>query len=172
MRHLSELRSLQQTALNRQYPAGITEFILLPFVGQEAPKPLRRRVRQPALADALLLTAVARIFWEVDSQSSASCRWGLPVPQLSQQRYRRHVDGGTHYHNGWRSRWHLYGSRDYKLLSLWGVLTNNEIHFTVPATSLIPAVPIQDRMDVDFCLLYKMKRYWSLLALVLVVVII
>jgi len=37
-----------------------------------------------------------------------------------------------------------------------------------------PAVPIQDGMDVDFCLLYKMlmKRYWSrLLALVLVVVI-
>lgn len=64
MRHLNELRSLQQTALNRQYPAGITEFILLPFVGQEAPKPLRRRVGrdQPILADALLLTAVARIF--------------------------------------------------------------------------------------------------------------
>ena len=64
MRHLNELRSLQQTALNRQYPASITEFILLPFVGQEAPKPLRRRVGrdQPILADALLLTAVARIF--------------------------------------------------------------------------------------------------------------
>ena len=64
MRHLSELRSLQETALNRQYPANITEFILLPFVGQEAPKPLRRRVgrNQPILADALLLTAVARIF--------------------------------------------------------------------------------------------------------------
>ena len=64
MRHLSELRSLQQTALNREYPAGITEFVLLPFVGQEAPKPLRRRVgrAQPVLADALLLTAVARIF--------------------------------------------------------------------------------------------------------------
>lgn len=64
MRHLNELRSLQQTALNRQYPVRITEFILLPFVGQEAPKPLRRRVGhdQPILADALLLTAVARIF--------------------------------------------------------------------------------------------------------------
>jgi len=64
MRHLSQLRSLQQTALDREYPAGITEFILLPFVGQEAPKPLRRRVGrdQPVLADALLLTAVARIF--------------------------------------------------------------------------------------------------------------
>lgn len=64
MRHLNELRLLQQTALNCQYPARITEFILLPFVGQEAPKPLRRRVGrdQPILADALLLTAVARIF--------------------------------------------------------------------------------------------------------------
>lgn len=64
MRHLDELRSLQQTALNRGYPAKITEFILLPFVGQEAPKSLRRRVGrdQPVLADALLLTAVARIF--------------------------------------------------------------------------------------------------------------
>lgn len=64
MHHLEQLRSLQQTALNHQYPAKITEFILLPFVGQEAPKPLRRRVGrdQPVLADALLLTAVARIF--------------------------------------------------------------------------------------------------------------
>ncbi|MBW4638681.1 MAG: 7,8-didemethyl-8-hydroxy-5-deazariboflavin synthase subunit CofH [Gloeocapsa sp. UFS-A4-WI-NPMV-4B04] len=64
MQHLNQLRSLQQIALNRHYPAKITEFILLPFVGQEAPKPLRRRVGrdQPVLADALLLTAVARIF--------------------------------------------------------------------------------------------------------------
>ncbi|WP_250121281.1 7,8-didemethyl-8-hydroxy-5-deazariboflavin synthase subunit CofH [Chroococcidiopsis sp. CCMEE 29] len=64
IRHLSELRSLQQNAIERQYPAKITEFILLPFVGQEAPKPLRRRVGrdQPILTDALLLTAVARIF--------------------------------------------------------------------------------------------------------------
>lgn len=64
MRHLSLLRSLQQSALEQQYPAKISEFILLPFVGQEAPKPLRHRVGrdQPVLADALLLTAVARIF--------------------------------------------------------------------------------------------------------------
>lgn len=63
IRHLEQLRSLQQSALDKGYP-GITEFILLPFVGQEAPKPLRRRVGrdQPVLADALLLTAVARIF--------------------------------------------------------------------------------------------------------------
>ncbi len=75
MRHLNELRLLQQTALDRQYSAQITEFILLPFVGQEAPKSLRRRVGhdQPVLADALLLTAVARIFlgrWVLNHQPS------------------------------------------------------------------------------------------------------
>ena len=63
MRHLGLLRSLQQNSLSQGY-LGISEFILLPFVGQEAPKPLRRRVGrdQPVLADALLLMAVARIF--------------------------------------------------------------------------------------------------------------
>ncbi|GAB1538474.1 hypothetical protein NUACC21_11360 [Scytonema sp. NUACC21] len=62
--HLEKLRNLQQTAIQREYPGCITEFILLPFVGQEAPKPLRRRVGrdQPVLADSLLLSAVARIF--------------------------------------------------------------------------------------------------------------
>lgn len=62
--HFQQLRSLQQTAREHNYPASITEFILLPFVGQEAPKTLRRRVGrdQPVIADALLLTAVARIF--------------------------------------------------------------------------------------------------------------
>ncbi len=62
--HLNKLRSLQQTACDRNYPARITEFILLPFVGQQAPAPLRRRVGrdQPILADTLLLTAVSRIF--------------------------------------------------------------------------------------------------------------
>ncbi|MGA1475966.1 MAG: 7,8-didemethyl-8-hydroxy-5-deazariboflavin synthase subunit CofH, partial [Prochlorothrix sp.] len=40
------------------------EFILLPFVGKEAPAALRRRVGrdQPIAADALKLTAVARLF--------------------------------------------------------------------------------------------------------------
>ena len=63
MRHLELIRSLQQSAKVHGY-TGITEFILLPFVGQEAPKPLRRRVGrdQPVLSDALLLMAVARIF--------------------------------------------------------------------------------------------------------------
>lgn len=63
MRHFGLLRSLQHRALARG-DRGITEFILLPFVGQEAPKPLRRRVGrdQPIVADALKLMAVARIF--------------------------------------------------------------------------------------------------------------
>lgn len=63
MRHFDCLRSLQQQSL-AQGKTGITEFILLPFVGQEAPKPLRRRVGrdQPQLQDALHLTAVARLF--------------------------------------------------------------------------------------------------------------
>ena len=73
--HLAHLRSLQQTALDRGYPARITEFILLPFVGKEAPAPMRHRVGrdQPILADALHLTAVARIFlgnWIANHQPS------------------------------------------------------------------------------------------------------
>ncbi len=62
--HLTKLRSLQKTAIERNYPARITEFILLPFVGQQAPASLRRRVGrdQPVLADTLKLTAVARLF--------------------------------------------------------------------------------------------------------------
>jgi 5-amino-6-(D-ribitylamino)uracil---L-tyrosine 4-hydroxyphenyl transferase len=74
MAHLDLLRRLQQRSLAADR-AHITEFILLPFVGQEAPKPLRRRVGrdQPVLADALLLTAVSRIFlgnWIVNHQPS------------------------------------------------------------------------------------------------------
>ena len=62
--HLEKLRSLQQKAIETGYPARITEFIVLPFVGQEAPKSLRRRVgrNQPVLTDSLLLTAVASIY--------------------------------------------------------------------------------------------------------------
>jgi FO synthase subunit 2 len=73
--HLQKLRSLAKTAIEKDYPAKITEFILLPFVGQEAPKPLRHRVGrdQPVLEDSLLLTAVARIFlgnWIANHQPS------------------------------------------------------------------------------------------------------
>lgn len=75
IRHLDQLRTLQKQAIDRGYPARFTEFILLPFVGQEAPKPLRRRVGrdQPILEDALLLMAVARIYlgnWIVNHQPS------------------------------------------------------------------------------------------------------
>ncbi|MEO1399989.1 MAG: 7,8-didemethyl-8-hydroxy-5-deazariboflavin synthase subunit CofH [Cyanobacteria bacterium J06635_1] len=61
--HLAQLRDLQKQS-HAQGKIGITEFILLPFVGQDAPAPLRKRVGrdQPILEDALLLTAVARIF--------------------------------------------------------------------------------------------------------------
>ena len=61
--HLTKLRSLQELALEKNYPARITEFILLPFVGEEAPKPLRSRVGrdQPDLQQSLILTATARI---------------------------------------------------------------------------------------------------------------
>jgi FO synthase subunit 2 len=73
--HLERLRQLQRSSLEAGYRAAITEFILLPFVGQDAPKPLRRRVGrdQPILADALLLMAVARIYlgnWIVNHQPS------------------------------------------------------------------------------------------------------
>jgi FO synthase subunit 2 len=62
--HLETLRRLQQTSHAAGYSPGITEFILLPFVGQEAPKSLRHRVGrdQPCLQESLKLTAIARIY--------------------------------------------------------------------------------------------------------------
>jgi FO synthase subunit 2 len=62
--HLHHLRSVQERAQDQGYTARITEFILLPFVGQFAPAPLRRRVGrdQPDRTAALKLTAVARLF--------------------------------------------------------------------------------------------------------------
>ena len=73
--HLAQLRSLQQQAIAYNYPARITEFIILPFVGQEAPAPIRQRVGrdQPDVESILHLTAVARIFlgnWIVNHQPS------------------------------------------------------------------------------------------------------
>ena len=73
--HMAQLRSLQQQAIANNYPARITEFIILPFVGQEAPAPIRKRVGrdQPDVAEVLHLTAVARIFlgnWIVNHQPS------------------------------------------------------------------------------------------------------
>ena len=62
--HMDKLRSLQRMAIEKKYPARITEFIILPFVGQEAPAPIRKRVGrdQPDVNKVLHLTAVARIF--------------------------------------------------------------------------------------------------------------
>ena len=62
--HLEQLKQIQQQAIKSNYPTRITEFIILPFVGESAPAPLRSRVGrdQPILADNLLLTAIARIF--------------------------------------------------------------------------------------------------------------
>ena len=73
--HLAQLRSLQHQAIVHSYPARITEFIILPFVGQEAPAPIRQRVGrdQPNVIDILHLTAVARIFlgnWITNHQPS------------------------------------------------------------------------------------------------------
>ncbi|MEN9272852.1 MAG: 7,8-didemethyl-8-hydroxy-5-deazariboflavin synthase subunit CofH [Gloeomargarita sp. DG_1_5_bins_55] len=58
IRHLQALRELQKRT------GGLTEFILLPFVGAQAPVWLRRRVgrEQPDLGATLKLTAVARLF--------------------------------------------------------------------------------------------------------------
>ncbi|MGB5596499.1 MAG: 7,8-didemethyl-8-hydroxy-5-deazariboflavin synthase subunit CofH [Crocosphaera sp.] len=75
IQHLSQIRNLQKVALENNYPARITEFILLPFVGKDAPLALRNRVKreQPSLKDTLLLTAVSRIFlgkWIVNHQPS------------------------------------------------------------------------------------------------------
>ncbi|MBE9222634.1 7,8-didemethyl-8-hydroxy-5-deazariboflavin synthase subunit CofH [Cyanobacterium stanieri LEGE 03274] len=63
LQHLFKVRSLQETAIINDYPAKITEFILLPFVGEQAPKPLRNRVGrdQPDLTATLVLTAVSRM---------------------------------------------------------------------------------------------------------------
>ncbi|MGA1603353.1 MAG: 7,8-didemethyl-8-hydroxy-5-deazariboflavin synthase subunit CofH [Prochlorothrix sp.] len=75
IQHLDKLRSLQQTVQRQNYPGGITEFILLPFVGEQAPQPLRKRVGrdQPSLSAALHLMAVARLYlgrWIVNHQPS------------------------------------------------------------------------------------------------------
>ncbi|HEY9824971.1 MAG TPA: hypothetical protein V6D19_05955 [Stenomitos sp.] len=88
--HLEHLRSLQMRAKARGN-IGISEFILLPYIGQDAPKPLRKKVGhdQPILQDALHLTAVARLYlghWIPNHQPSwvklgiegatTALRWG------------------------------------------------------------------------------------------------
>ena len=90
IQHLDQLRTLQKRS-HAAGTIGITEFILLPFVGKDAPKPLRSRVGrdQPDLNQALHLMAVARIYlgnWIPNHQPSwvklgldgaaESLRWG------------------------------------------------------------------------------------------------
>ena len=62
--HLKKIRSIQLKAIEKDYPAQITEFILLPFVGEQAPAPLRKRVDrdQPDLQKTLTLTAISRLY--------------------------------------------------------------------------------------------------------------
>jgi 5-amino-6-(D-ribitylamino)uracil---L-tyrosine 4-hydroxyphenyl transferase len=72
--HLDQLRQIQRQAVQNNHP-GISEFILLPFVGQEAPKPMRKRVGrdQPVLENTLHLTAISRIYlgnWITNHQPS------------------------------------------------------------------------------------------------------
>ncbi len=67
--HLAVLRAIQKQT------GGFTEFVLLPYVGSQAPRALRHRVGrdQPELDDALLTQAVARLFlgrWIVNHQPS------------------------------------------------------------------------------------------------------
>ena len=60
--HLLTLLALQRHARSQGW-RGFSEFVLLPFVGQAAPAPLRQRVGrdQPELEAMLLLTAQARL---------------------------------------------------------------------------------------------------------------
>ena len=60
--HLLTLLAVQQRALAEGLP-GFSEFVLLPFVGAQAPAPLRARVGrdQPDAASMLRLTAQARL---------------------------------------------------------------------------------------------------------------
>jgi FO synthase subunit 2 len=73
--HLEQLRQLQKQGRTEGWPGGITEFILLPFVGEQAPKALKNRVGrpQPDLWATLKLTAVARLYlgrWVPNHQPS------------------------------------------------------------------------------------------------------
>ncbi|MBM5791883.1 MAG: CofH family radical SAM protein [Cyanobacteria bacterium M_surface_10_m1_298] len=72
--HLLTLVALQQQARQHQVP-GFSEFVLLPFIGANAPAALRRRVGrdQPDRAAMLALTAQSRLLlgeWIVNHQPS------------------------------------------------------------------------------------------------------
>ena len=72
--HLLTLVALQQRARQHQVP-GFSEFVLLPFIGAQAPQALRQRVGrdQPERMAMLALTAQARLLlgsWIVNHQPS------------------------------------------------------------------------------------------------------
>ena len=72
--HLLTLVALQQVAWQHQQ-AGFSEFVLLPFIGAQAPASLRQRVGrdQPDRTDMLALTAQARLLlgrWFLNHQPS------------------------------------------------------------------------------------------------------
>ena len=72
--HLLTLVALQQEARQHQ-GAGFTEFVLLPFIGAQAPAPLRQRVGrdQPDREAMLVLTAQSRLVlgeWIINHQPS------------------------------------------------------------------------------------------------------
>jgi len=72
--HLLTLVALQQEAWQHHCP-GFSEFVLLPFIGAQAPAPLRQRVGrdQPDLREMLALTAQARLLlgrWFANHQPS------------------------------------------------------------------------------------------------------
>ncbi len=72
--HLLTLVALQQVAW-QHHRGGFSEFVLLPFIGAQAPAPLRQRVGrdQPDLERMLALTAQARLLldrWIVNHQPS------------------------------------------------------------------------------------------------------
>ena len=72
--HLLTLVALQQVAWQHQQ-SGFSEFVLLPFIGAQAPAALRQRVGrdQPDLSAMLALTAQARLLlgrWIVNHQPS------------------------------------------------------------------------------------------------------
>ena len=72
--HLLTLVGLQQLAWQHQH-TGFSEFVLLPFIGAQAPAALRQRVGrdQPDLSAMLALTAQARLLlgrWIVNHQPS------------------------------------------------------------------------------------------------------
>jgi len=110
MRHLSAIASTN--CPQPRISSWDTEFILLPFVGQEAPQTFAPPCgAPPALADALLLTAGTDFFWALVNHQPSWVKLGLAGATVALNWGCNDIGGTlmeTHYHNGWRSRRHLY----------------------------------------------------------------